>query len=384
LQLKYGLVSADSHIVLDRDAFKRHMSAVKWGDLIPHVRETEGRNGQTVDRWFVHEELTGGVGGVVNCPAVMPNREIEKIYPERWEDVPAKVWDPLERVEALDSDGVDAEVLFPNDPGRGQFFRWGDSEFELACVQAHNDAETEWRQASDRFAPLLILPYLSPIETIVAEVERGAKNGHRGVNLLGTPSNIGPNVKHINDPFWNPLWDICEELEMPLHYHESAGAGVHPMPRWSGFSLNAFHTAMTSPTAATVAQLIPNLIFSGILERHPRMKWVCAEAGVGWINYVSEGCDHEWERRRLWTEGLTTRPSDIVHRQVYVNFWYERSGIELRDTVGVDNIMWESDYPHTTSTYPHSWEFVERTLAGVSEEERKKLLYENAMRVYRL
>jgi uncharacterized protein len=159
---------------------------------------------------------------------------------------------------------------------------------------------------------------------------------------------------------------------------------VRGMPRWEGFSINAAHTAMTSPTAATVAQLIPNLIFSGILERYPRMKWVCAEAGVGWINYVSEGCDHEWERRRLWTEGLTTRPSDIVHRQVYVNFWYERSGIELRDTVGTDNIMWESDYPHTTSTYPHSWEFVERTLVGVSDEERKKLLYQNAMRVYHL
>lgn len=163
MKIKYGLISADSHIVLDKDAFLRHMSHEKWGDLIPQVRETEGRGGSKIDRWFVHGESTGGVGGVVNAPAVMGDREKEKRFPERWEDVPPKVYDPLERLEALDSDGVDAEVLFPNDPGRGQFFRWGDAEFELACVQAHNDAETEWRQASDRFAPLIILPYLSPI-----------------------------------------------------------------------------------------------------------------------------------------------------------------------------------------------------------------------------
>jgi predicted TIM-barrel fold metal-dependent hydrolase len=387
VQIKYGLISADSHIVLDKDAFLRHMPK-KWGDLIPQVREVEGPGGKRVDRWFVHDEPPerfGGLGGVVNAPAVMGPRDgTVKRFAERWDEVPAKVYDPLERAEALDEDGVDAEVLFPNDPGRGQFFRWKDAEYELACVRAHNDAEAEWRQASDRFAPLMILPYLSPIETIVAEVERGARNGHRGITMLGSPDRVAPGVKNLSDPSWNPLWDACEALELPLHFHESAGAAVRPMPRWPGFGPGAFHTAMTSPTAATVAQLIPNLVFSGILGRHPGLKWVCAEAGVGWIPYVSEACDYEWELRHLWTEGITTRPSEMIRRQVYVNFWYERSGIELRHEVGVDNIMWESDYPHTTSTYPNSWEYVERTLQGVPEEERTRMLYRNAMRVYRL
>jgi predicted TIM-barrel fold metal-dependent hydrolase len=382
MQIKYGLISADSHIVLDKDAFLRHMPR-KWGDLIPQVRETE-IDGQTVDRWFVHDERSGG-WGVANCPAVMEDRDADiKRFPQHWEEVPAKVYDPLERTEALDEDGVDAEVLFPNDPSRGQFFQWRDPEFELACVRSHNDAESEWRGASDRFAPLMILPYLSPIETIVEEVRRGAKNGHRGITMIGSPNIVLRGVAHLSDPFWAPFWETCQELDLPLHSHESAGAGVRPMPRWAGFASGSSHTALTSPTAATVAQLIPDLIFSGILSRYPRLKWVCAEAGVGWIPYVSEGCDHEWERRHLWTEGITTRPSEIVSRQVYVNFWYERSGIQLRHHVGVDHIMWESDYPHTTSTYPKSWEYVERTLDGVPQEERTKMLYENAMRVYHL
>ncbi|MPZ15120.1 MAG: amidohydrolase family protein [Chloroflexi bacterium] len=384
MNITYGLISADSHIVLDKDAFLRHMSAAKWGDLIPQVRETEGPAGRKVERWFVHGEAGEGMGGVANCPAVMGNREKEKIFPQRWEEVPPKVYDPLERLEALDSDGVDAEILFPNDPGRGQFFRFGDAEFELACVQAHNDAEAEWRQASDRFAPLLILPYLSPIETIVTEVARGARNGHRGINMLADPSRMAPGQRHFNDPHWDPLWETCQELELPVHFHESAGAGVRQIPRWDGYSANAWHTVMTSPTAAAVAQVIPNLVFSGNFDRFPRLRWVCAEAGLGWLAYVIEGCDHEWERRRLWAEGLTTRPSELIRRHVFANFWYEKSGIDLRHTIGLDNIMWESDYPHTTSTYPKSWQYVDQCLAAVPQGERKKMLYENAVRLYRL
>jgi predicted TIM-barrel fold metal-dependent hydrolase len=99
------------------------------------------------------------------------------------------------------------------------------------------------------------------------------------------------------------------------------------------------------------AQFIPNLIFSGVLDRYPRLKWVCAETGLGWVNYILEGCDHEWERRHLWTEGIVTRPSALFRRQIYVDFWYESAGIQ-------------------------------RTLAGVPEDEKKQLLYGNAMRVY--
>ena len=121
-----------------------------------------------------------------------------------------------------------------------------------------------------------------------------------------------------------------------------------------------------------------------MLDRFPRLKWVCAETGVGWVNYVLEACDHEWDRRHLWTQGIVTRPSEMFKRQIYVDFWYERAGIELRHLVGIDNIMWESDFPHSTSTFPESQQFVERTLHGVPKAERDQLLYGNAMRIYHL
>ena len=135
---------------------------------------------------------------------------------------------------------------------------------------------------------------------------------------------------------------------------------------------------------STAAQFMPNLLFSGVLDLYPRLKWVSAETGLGWLNFVLEGCDHEWERRHLWTEGILTRPSELFKRQLYVDFWYEEAGVQQRHKIGIDNIMWEADYPHSTSTYPESWDFVERSLQGVPQDERDKLLYQNAMRVYDL
>jgi predicted TIM-barrel fold metal-dependent hydrolase len=134
----------------------------------------------------------------------------------------------------------------------------------------------------------------------------------------------------------------------------------------------------------TATQIVPYLIFSGTLEKFPRLNWVFAETGLGWVSSVLEACDYEWEQRRLWTEGILTRPSELFRRQIYVDFWFETVGIQMREYIGIDNILWESDFPHITSTYPNSWAAVEHSLAGVAGPEREKVLFRNAARLYRL
>jgi uncharacterized protein len=157
MELKYGLISADSHVVVGRDAFTRRMSLAKWGDRIPQVVETV-EDGAFVDRWSVDGKLFGIRRGVVNCPASMPDPAAH-IYPQRWDDVPRRAYDPFERIEALDMDGVDGEVLYANDPARSAFYQFRDPGFELDCVRAYNDALAEWHEASDRFVPLACIPY---------------------------------------------------------------------------------------------------------------------------------------------------------------------------------------------------------------------------------
>jgi len=387
MEIKYGLISCDSHAQPDKDAFTSRMSQAKWGDAIPHLMETIDKAhmavafDRPVQRWVVNGQVVGN-RGIVNCPTVM-NDPMRKYFPQHWDEVPSYVYNPADRLSALDKDGVDAEVLFPNDPVQSGCFFQGNAEFELDCVRAYNDTLAEWREVSERYAPLAIIPYMSSIDVTVAEVQRAVHKGHRGIVMLAEPSQNLEGLKHFNDPYWDPLWATCQGLDVPIHWHASGGLRLS-MPRWSGYTRNQEQAVGPSGGFSVQAQFIPNLIFSGVLDRYPRLKWVCAETGLGWVNYILEGCDHEWERRHLWTEGIVTRPSELFRRQIYVDFWYESAGIQQRHSIGIENIMWESDYPHSTSTYPESWEFVKRTLAGVPEDEQKLLRYGNAMRVYHL
>ena len=387
MEIKYGLISCDSHAQPDKDAFTSRMSKAKWGDAIPHLAETTDKANMAVafdrpvQRWMVNGQVVGN-RGVVNCPTVMAD-PMRKYFPQHWDEVPSYVYNPADRLGALDQDGVDGEVLFPNDPVQSGTFFQGNAEFELDCVRAYNDAIAAWREVSERYVPLAVIPYMSGIEVTVAEVQRAVQKGHRGVVMLVEPSQSLEGLKHFNDPYWDPLWAACQELDVPIHWHASGGLRLS-MPRWSGYSRNQEQAVGPSGGFSVQAQFIPNLIFSGVLDRYPRLKWVCAETGLGWVNYILEGCNHEWERRHLWTEGILTRPSELFRRQIHVDFWYESAGIQQRHNIGIENIMWESDYPHSTSTYPESWEFVNRTLAGVPEDEKKQLLYGNAMRVYGL
>lgn len=376
MDIKYGLISADSHAAFHRDDFTSRMSKAKWGDRIPHVASYE-KDGKTVDGWAIYDHPPEGV--VCNCPSLMGDPFPH--WPDRWEDVPALAYDPNRRVEALDTDRVDAEVLFPNPPG-GNYFKYGDAEFELAVARAYNDTLSDWVKVSDRFLPLAIVPYLSPPEVIAAEIERAFKNGHRGINCAGR---MPDGVPHLSDPHWYPLWNVCQEAGFPIHFHGSAnlvsGAAAK---KWSGYSERQAHSASTSTSSVTPAQIVPHLIFSGVTEKFPGLKSVFAEAGIGGLNYLIATCDHIWESRQLSKEGLKTRPSEIIARQMFVNFWFEEEGIKLRDEIGVDNIMWEADFPHVAAYYPDSWGSIERVLKGVPEETRRKLLYENALRVYQI
>ena len=213
MEIKFGLISADSHAAFHRDDFTSRMSASKWGDRIPHVASRE-ENGQRVDGWSINGKPPRG--DVCNCPAVMGDPF--PTWPKVWEEVPALAFDPIERLKALDIDGVDAEVLFPNPPG-GSYYEYADPDFELACVQTYNDVLADWRRASDRYLPLAIMAYLSEPKVIAREIERAVGNGHRGVNVAGK---MPKGLPHLASPHWHPVWDVCQELNVPIHFHGSA------------------------------------------------------------------------------------------------------------------------------------------------------------------
>ncbi len=390
MQIKFGLISCDSHAQEHPETWTSRMSKSRWGDRIPRVVETTDPSAAvapfegSIERWYIDGQFTE-TRGTVNCPTAMGD-PLRKTYPQRWEEVPRFVYDPTERLNAQDKDGIDAEILFPNIGGQsGELFVKYDRDFELACVQAYNDhISEEWVGVSDRYVGLAIIPYKSGIDATVAEIRRSVKNGHKGIVMLAEPSQNADGLPHINDRYWDPVWDACQNLDVPVHFHAGAGMSKLAIDRWDGYTRNQLQAMGPAASFSLQAQSIPNMLLSGTLERFPELKIVCAETGLGWVNYIIEACDHEWERRHLWTEGLVNRPSDVFHRQIFVDFWYESAGVEQRHSIGMENIMWESDFPHSTSTWPDSWQFIERTLKDVPQEERFPLMAGNAIRIYKM
>ncbi len=171
MEVKFGLFSCDSHAQLDRDAWTQRMPQDKWGDRIPQIVEVNEERSMTVDRWIVNGKVRSE--WVCNCPAAMEGGVARGYYPRRWEEVPKIVYDPAERLEGVGSTMAStARCCIPTARCRTLAFFQADAEFELACVQAYNDALAEWREVSDRYVPLAIIPYMNEIDAVVAEVER--------------------------------------------------------------------------------------------------------------------------------------------------------------------------------------------------------------------
>lgn len=371
LKLRYGAISTDDHIQESPDLWTDRMSAAAFGEAIPHVIERDDGS-QT---WLINGELFPRLAMV---PAAMPNRRIE---PLRWEDVPKATYVPGDRLKAMDHDSVDTHAFFPNIAGLtgGTFTNRGTEDWREACIRAYNDWLIDvWAEYSPRFIAQCIAP-MWDVDKAVAEVRRSAKRGHKALVWHGALSNL--DLPHFNDAYWDPLYATCQELDLPMALHIGA-AGM--LATWDGY---APYTAKALGSAAAIAsnvQILANLLYSGVPERFPKLNFISVESGIGWIPYLLETLDHEYEVLECWKDGMSRKPSEYFHRQVYANFWYEHVGIEIRRHVGVDRILWETDYPHTTSTYPNSKTMRESCLAGVPDEERRAMLVDNSVRLFKL
>ena len=407
MKIKYGVVSSDSHAQLHKDSFLRRMSKAKFGDRIPQLVETNDKANMSdpvdriVQRWQINGKFVEK-RGVSNCAAYM-NDPMRATFPQRWEEVPKGVYDPIERLKVLATDGIDGEVVFPNPPVQNATFFQSDAEFELACVQAYNDAMyEEWYQVSKNFIPLALMPYLGGLKPMIAELNRVAKLGYKGILIVAEPSEVVGKTRGLGstvsqwaldvenldyklpafaDPHWSPFWAACQDLDMPVHWHANAGLSFGT-PVWKGYERPQAWVA-TAPSAwCSICQFMPNLVFSGVLERFPRLKWVLAETGIGWFNYTLDSLDHEWERRELWKHGVKNRPSERLKEQVYLSSWFEAEGVRA---VQIDkaHLMWQSDFPHNPSTFPISQTVIEQSFKGIAKDVRERILYKNVLELYK-
>ncbi len=282
----------------------------------------------------------------------------------------------------MDTNWTQASLSFPNFPRFcGQtFLEASDRDLALLCVRAYNDwMVEEWCGSSNgRLVPLCIVP-LWDASLAAAEVERNAARGARAVCFSEIPAYLG--LPSIHSGEWDPFFAACEATGTVLCLHIGSGT---KMPQ----------TSADAPLGVTITigfgncmNSLADWLFSGKLAQFPGLRLLYAESQIGWIPYLLERADDVWKQHRAWvaTGGeIDEPPSTYYYRQVYGCFFRDYHGMASLDACGVDNVMFEVDYPHSDSTWPDSRAVAAETMAGLSPDVVHKLVRGNAIRVFGL
>jgi predicted TIM-barrel fold metal-dependent hydrolase len=284
-----------------------------------------------------------------------------------------------ERLADQDRDGIDAEIVFGN---KGiHAFGTNDPGFSMAMCRCWNDwAHEEFGAHQDRILPMAQIPTLD-VAAAVVEVQRVAKLGFKGITIPVKPEYgpTGMDQRNYNQAEFEPLWSAIEDVDLPLTIHVSTGRDPRASSGPGGAVINyAVHCCAASQ------EPVANLCASGVLERHPKLRFATIEAGIGWVSWLLEAMDEAFYKHRMWVSpDLKEPPSYYYRRQGFASFGEDRSGLALGVAHGlIDNFLWANDYPHHEGTWPHSAAAIERTMGDLTDDQRAKVLGLNAARFW--
>ena len=376
--MKYHFISADCHIDLiwlPPDLFTANAPGA-LRDRMPYV--VEGRKGlQWVAKNGAKFGLMNGMGsaGREYVPGEIHRSDrmaSTGLYDDGRKGI-RRLTDPELRLKDQERDGVQAEVLYGI---LGASMRLHDDEAATEMLRIYNHWLGDFcRTHPDRYAGLASIPS-HDIGAAVAEIQRVAGDGVlRGLDIANRPD-----IPPFWDPCWNPLWEIAEEAKLPVHLHTIGGTLPdlrkleHKVGRAAfATTISSFQMYMSIPLMA--------IIFAGVLEHHPALRMVIGESGIGWIPYILDHMDLEWEDQFKDLD-LKMKPSAYWRRQCYATYQSDRIGIKLIDEIGEDNIMWGSDFPHPDGIWPDSQEYIQRELGHLPPATRHKIVCGNAARLY--
>jgi len=377
--MQYDVISADGHIDLiwlPPDLFTGNASA-KFRDRMPYVEE--GPDGlHWISRNGAKFGLVNGMGsagrkyepGVIHRSDRMASTGL---YDDGKKGI-RRLTEPALRLKDQDRDGVQAEVLYGV---LGSSGRLNDGEAAIEMLRIYNDWLHDFcRSHPDRLIGLANIPS-HDIDAAVAEVKRAADRGVRGIDVANRPDMIP-----LFDEVYEPLWRIAHETGLPVHFHTIGGRSPDYTKMERKIARRAFAVHITG-FQMHMSYMLMQLIYSGALERYANLKVVIGEAGLGWIPYVVQHMDLEWEDQFKDLE-LKMKPSDYWHRQCYATYQTDPIGIKLIEDLGIDNVMWGSDFPHPDGIWPDSQEFITRELGHLPEPTRRKIVRDNAAKLYGL
>jgi len=394
------IISVDDHVVEPPDLWQSRLPR-KFLDRGPRVVRqkmrfaSDGRGGGSTVAWVEDQEhgkwcdvwyYDDLVSPFMMLSAAVGFDEVG-FEVTTFDEVRKGAWDQAARLEDMDANHTDAAICFPNTLPRfcGQtFHERSDKELALLCVKAYNDwMIDEWSAGAGkgRLIPLTMVP-LWDAQLAADEVRRCAAKGSFAVTFPENPYPLGLPSIHDKNGFWDPFFVACEETGTVVCMHIGSSSKMPSTAPDAPFIISStltFQNAMGS---------LCDYLFSGTLSRFPKLTIAYSEGQVGWMPYILERADKLWEERSNNTFGtwLPEPPCTYIPGRVYGCIFDDRTGLRNRDVVGIDQICFETDYPHADSTFPHSKETLAK-IAGESDldqEELYKLARGNAIRAFGL
>ena len=381
------VIDADTHMTERHDLFTSR-APKGYEERVPRVVPIDGK-----PHWVVEDKIDLGPargGGVVDRNGDKFPFEECKLNGIDW--VHQGAWDPEARLAVMDECGIWGQVLYPNAIGLGGQTLANevhDPVLRQLCVEIYNDHMAELQEwSANRFLPMPVLPAWS-IESCVKEAERLADLGFRGVNMTSDPQETG--APDFASREWDALWEVCADRQLPVHFH--IGASLTSLNFYGKYFWPSQQQNVKPAIGGTMlflnnARVVINSIYAGIFDRHPDLKMVSVESGMGWIPFVLETIDYElMENAPAQFAELSRKPSEYFREHWYATFWFEQAGGDLQgliDRVGEDNVMFETDFPHPTCMYPDPLGTVAERMATLRPETRRKVLGETAAALYRV
>jgi predicted TIM-barrel fold metal-dependent hydrolase len=357
------LYSCDDH--LDLYAVPRDL----WSGRLPRALAARGPRVETRDgrpHWVCEDRILGRSGQGKSAVA----KSLSAIGRAGIDDDGFRAGTPKLRLQDMDRDGLAASVIYgPLSLG----FAIDEPGLQEACYAAWNDWAIEEFNAidPDRLCVLAFLPNHTP-RAAAAELERCAARGHRGAIIAAFDIDLG-------DPAWDVLWTAAEDAGVPISFHIRGGTSStlsYQLGKWQS-------AAYATVLPLQLDEPLAIMIFSGALERHPGLRLVLAESGVGWLPYFLARMDLEWEALRDKVDyAPSAPPSELFRRQAFATFEEERLAADIIPMLGADCCMWASDYPHTDSTFPDSRRAIEESFGSLRPEDRRKITATNCARLY--
>ncbi len=338
------------------------------------------RNDEGKDRWLVDIDLEFGPLGY--C---VIRKDGSKAYGtlclDTYEELHPGASQAKARLEFMDQHGLTSQILYPNLLGfaGNRIMDIKDPELRNFCVTTYNDGISQFQaEAKGRVFPQALVPFWD-MDIAVRELVRCHEElGLTGFTLSDGPENWG--LPTLSEAYWDPLWATAQERGLPVNFH-IGGGGMTPRV-WAGMSEAANIAALSTQAFMSNISCITNLIFSGLLDRYPSLNFVSVESGIGWLPFMLELNEYQYDENGV--TNLDLRPREYFQRQLFASYWFETDVKYAVEKLGEDNIMFETDFPHPTCLYPSIQEHVQETLADLEPRVQRKILYETAQRVYHL